>query len=575
VSQTALYRKWRPQDFSTVVGQSAIVQTLKNAVLENRTAHAYLFCGPRGTGKTSTARILAKSVNCEQLENGEPCNRCSACVGITQGTELDVLEIDAASQTGVDNIRLLREQINFVPVFIRKKVVIIDEVHMLSTSSFNALLKTLEEPPEHVLFVLATTEMHKLPATVISRCQRFEFKRITLDEQVNHLRHVCQKEEIHIGEDALRYLGRLSEGGMRDALSLLDQTIAYAGRNIDIEKLIAVTGGVQLDQYEHIFDALVQRDVGQMISIVQQMVEQGKNPAQCLHNLLEFFRDMVVFKLIPDSPHTQLLFLEPRWREKIEEFSVPQIYSVIHSISQSITEMKYAAHSQMMLELALMKLCTGSPTSTDFAPQADPGLLQKIQQLESRVQQLTAEVQQLKSAGVVHTPTPMFKNGVAPKVAAVSDAGTKDVATLIAARNSHDTKKLGLEWPRVLAALKEKFIGLHSWVKEGDVRAFTLDSVLLVFQHKTHFDATARPENKKIVQDIILEIYGFALRVCVIQLFEWEQLVGAQQPPTELILEPPSIETPAQAPWVTEALQLFGEALVEISEDNKGENTNE
>jgi DNA polymerase-3 subunit gamma/tau len=362
---------------------------------------------------------------------------------------------------------------------------------------------------------------------------------------------------------------------MRDALSLLDQTIAYAGRNIDIDKLIAVTGGVQLDQYEQIFDALVQRDVGQMISIVQQMIEQGKNPAQCLHNLLEFFRDMIVFKLIPDSPHTQMLFSEPQWREKVDTFAVGQIYSVIASISQSIGEIKYAAHSQMMLELALIKLCTGTSVTTTSTPPGDSGLLQKIQALESRVQQLTAEIQQLKTAGPIHSKAPSFKNGLAPRLASVSDAGTKEVATLIAARNSHDTKKLALEWPRVLSILCDDYIGLYSWVKEGEPYAFTLDSVLLVFQRKTHFERTARPESKKIIEDIIAKVYGFALRVYAIETFELDQLIGAQKSPPELVLEPPSIETPKQAPWVLEALQLFGESLVEITDDNKGETTNE
>lgn len=239
----ALYRAWRPQSFQDMVGQQHIIRTLQNAIRENRLSHAYLFSGPRGTGKTTAAKLLAKAVNCEKGPAPEPCNECDACRRITAGAVMDVLEIDAASNRGVDEIRDLREKVKYAPTEVRQKVYIIDEVHMLTTEAFNALLKTLEEPPPHVMFILATTEPHRLPATVISRCQRFDFRRVSLDEQTQRLRVICEQEGIAAEEEAIEYIARLSDGGMRDALSILDQISSFSDGRVSYQQVLDMTGG--------------------------------------------------------------------------------------------------------------------------------------------------------------------------------------------------------------------------------------------------------------------------------------------------------------------------------------------
>src|SRR5690554_264178 len=244
MSYQALYRVWRPSQLADVVGQEHITKTLKNALLQQKLSHAYLFTGPRGTGKTSAAKIISKAINCEKAPVDEPCNECVACKGIQDGTIVDVMEIDAASNNGVDEIRDIRDKVKFAPSAVRYKVYIIDEVHMLSTGAFNALLKTLEEPPSHVIFILATTEPHKIPLTIISRCQRFDFKRISAEAMIERMQYIVEQENMAITKEALEAIALAAEGGMRDALSILDQVISYSEGEADIDDVLAVTGGV-------------------------------------------------------------------------------------------------------------------------------------------------------------------------------------------------------------------------------------------------------------------------------------------------------------------------------------------
>lgn len=592
MAQTALYRKWRPQNFATIVGQTAIVTTLRNAVREQRTAHAYLFSGPRGTGKTSTARILAKALNCLDVRDGEPCNQCRMCEQITQGAELDVIEIDAASQTGVDNMRELTDKLDFVPLEVRVKVVIIDEVHMLSTASFNALLKTLEEPPGHAVFILATTEMHKVLPTIVSRCQRFEFKRITLNEQIEHLRYICQQEQIEITEDALQYLARLSDGGMRDALSLLDQTIAFAGRALTVSDFIEVTGGLQLDQYGRFFDALLEKNIPHILELVENWLRIGKNPSQMLHNLIEFFRDLLVFKLIPDSKHAPVLFAEPQWTERLEQFSVQRIHESLKTLSEFIAEMRYAAHPQTILELAIIKLCAGDEFRTSPSGHSEDvlALAQKIHSLENQVQHLENELsmlnakwQQMSSADRRHSSglssgsSGGFGLERQPVVAVEFDS--QKLQAFFSSQNSQLTKKYQLDWPKVMAKIKQESVSLHAWIKDGKPEAFLDDAVLLVFQSPIHCETTNKPPNKKMFESKLEEVYGHPLKIVAIQHAEWKKTVAQQtvehapqqaQSPEPLQLEQQS-EQPGddRPPWVAEAIELFGEQLVQLKTEKE------
>ena len=281
MSYVALYRKFRPAEFSEVKGQEHIVTTLQNQIKANRIGHAYLFCGTRGTGKTSIAKIFAKAVNCESPVDGSPCGECQTCKSIAAGTSMNVIEIDAASNNGVDNIREIRENVAYSPTEGKYKVYIIDEVHMLSIGAFNALLKTLEEPPEYVIFILATTEAHKIPITILSRCQRYDFKRITAETITNRLQELMDKESVEVEEKALRYVAKAADGSMRDALSLLDQCIAfYLGKKLTYDNVLEVLGALDTDVYSSLLRKIIKRDIPAVMSDVEAIVMQGRELSQ-------------------------------------------------------------------------------------------------------------------------------------------------------------------------------------------------------------------------------------------------------------------------------------------------------
>ena len=276
MSYQALYRVWRSQRFADIVGQQAITQTLKNAIKQDQISHAYLFTGPRGTGKTSAAKIFAKAVNCPHQKDGEPCNECEICRSITQGTLDDVIEMDAASNNGVDEVRLIRDRANYAPTQAKYKVYIIDEVHMLSTGAFNALLKTLEEPKKNVIFILATTEVHKIPATIISRTQRFDFKRIGIPEISEHLAYILDQEQVAYDQEALQLIARCAEGGMRDALSILDQAIAYHPEHIDLQTAMSVTGSLSDEVMAQLLTYCEKQEIAQALTAVKELLQAGK-----------------------------------------------------------------------------------------------------------------------------------------------------------------------------------------------------------------------------------------------------------------------------------------------------------
>ena len=281
MSYTALYRKFRPSEFEDVKGQDAIVTTLKNQIQTDRIGHAYLFCGTRGTGKTTVAKIFAKAVNCQHPVEGSPCGQCDMCRSIAAGTSMNVIEIDAASNNGVDNIREIREEVAYRPTEGRYKVYIIDEVHMLSIGAFNALLKTLEEPPEYVIFILATTEAHKIPVTILSRCQRYDFKRISIETISGRLRELIEKENLDVEDKAVRYIARMADGSMRDALSLLDQCTAfYIGQRLTYDNVLEVLGAVDADVFSRLLRELLERDVKKVIETVDELVMQGRELSQ-------------------------------------------------------------------------------------------------------------------------------------------------------------------------------------------------------------------------------------------------------------------------------------------------------
>jgi len=355
----ALYRKWRPQCFSDVVGQQAVTDTLKAQIESGRLSHAYLFAGSRGTGKTTCAKILSKAVNCLNPVGGDPCNKCEACRGIADGSILDVVEIDAASNNGVEGVRELRDEAIYSPAAARKRVYIIDEVHMFSNSAFNALLKILEEPPEHVLFILATTELHKVPATILSRCQRFTFKRITADDISERICFVAENENIKITRDAADFIARIADGGMRDALSVFDQCASYSQGDISVETVEDAVGLAGSAALISMLRAIAKRDVAGALAQLSQAYNNGRDLISVLNELSACMRDILVLKTAPNAKVSRLAasYDEKAFAELVNEFEAKQLIFGVDTISRTMATISYSANRRIDAELCIIKLC--------------------------------------------------------------------------------------------------------------------------------------------------------------------------------------------------------------------------
>lgn len=402
----ALYRKWRPQKFEDMVGQTAVTKTLKNAIIHHKTSHAYLFTGPRGTGKTSAAKIFAKAINCLNPQDGEPCNDCLLCKGITEGTIGDVIEIDAASNNGVEEIRDIRDKARYAPTQATYKVYIIDEVHMLSTGAFNALLKTLEEPPKNVIFILATTEPHKIPATIISRTQRFDFRRITNDEIIQRLRYILEQEEIAYEEEALSVIARCANGGMRDALSLLDQVISFSDDKVSFEQAIQVSGSLTDDLMIEFVRLLTQQQAQAALLQLQDLLLLGKEASRLIEEWLEFSRDLLVAKQTGDMIGRSEAFVE--FAKEVEEAF---LYRFMDALNQTQQEMRFTTKPTISLEVFTIKM---AQPVVAVDQQAAPTNQEYVSQLEQQLQSLQQQMSQLlQGQGVVApkkvTSTPQAK----------------------------------------------------------------------------------------------------------------------------------------------------------------------
>ena len=392
----ALYRKWRPQKFEDMVGQTAVTKTLKNAIIHHKTSHAYLFTGPRGTGKTSAAKIFAKAINCLNPQDGEPCNDCLLCKGITEGTIGDVIEIDAASNNGVEEIRDIRDKARYAPTQATYKVYIIDEVHMLSTGAFNALLKTLEEPPKNVIFILATTEPHKIPATIISRTQRFDFRRITNDEIIQRLRYILEQEEIAYEEEALSVIARCANGGMRDALSLLDQVISFSDDKVSFEQAIQVSGSLTDDLMIEFVRLLTQQQAQAALLQLQDLLLLGKEASRLIEEWLEFSRDLLVAKQTGDMIGRSEAFVA--FAKEVEEAF---LYRFMDALNQTQQEMRFTTKPTISLEVFTIKM---AQPVVAVAGQAAPANQEYVSQLEQQLQSLQQQMSQLLQGQGVGAP---------------------------------------------------------------------------------------------------------------------------------------------------------------------------
>lgn len=376
----ALYRTYRPQKFSEVVGQEVIVKTLQNALNTGKITHAYLFSGPRGTGKTTIARIFAKSINCAHGMSDSPCCECTSCKEIMEGISPDVIEIDAASNNGVDEIREIREKVKFLPGEAKYKIYIIDEVHMLTTSAFNALLKTLEEPPKHVIFILATTEPQKVLPTILSRCQRFDFKSLTVDEISKNIVSVAQKEKVRITDEAVNALAENAEGGMRDALSLLDQAISLSGEEVDIDDVNSVTGNLSYDKIIELATYFENKNISLALKVISELLNMGKDASKIVVSILQFYRDVLLFKNIDVTEYKKYIFQKDEFKKLANEIDEKKVYYYVDVLSDAQNKMRFSSSNQVFLEVAVIKMMNVSTNELD--------LIAKVKELEEKMENM-------------------------------------------------------------------------------------------------------------------------------------------------------------------------------------------
>ena len=523
-----LYRKWRPQVFEDVVGQPQVTVTLRNELKAGRIAHAYLFTGSRGTGKTTCAKILAKAVNCLELQEGDPCGKCEICSGIDNGSVMDVVEIDAASNNGVDNIRDLREEANFTPASAKYRVYIIDEVHMLSVGAFNALLKTLEEPPAHVIFILATTEVHKLPSTILSRCQRFDFHRIAPEEIAARLEYICGQEGMRLEHEAALLIARLADGGLRDALSLLDQCMGLSGQIT--EEIVTQAAG--LAGKEHLFalaSAFSSQDCGRALKIINELHTSSKDMARLCEELISHFRSLMLFKTMKDP--RELLPVAVSEYEQLEaqahQFSLEAVLHHLDCLQECQEKMFRGGNRRVEMEMAAVRLC--SP-ELDSSPAA---LVRRIQLLEAAV----------KTGGIPAVRQQAISEPEQPVPAALPTAGQPEERRAPVSEPGHSDELPSSHmtpldcWPEILSALHETSPSLCSFL-DNSVAYLNGKYVLIDAPNSMAFEVLRKSQNQiEKMRDAIARVTGKVYRLGPYKRQEEEQERGQPSDPMMELLE--------------------------------------
>lgn len=509
MSYTALYRKWRPSTFEDVKGQDHIVQTLQNQISSGRIGHAYLFCGTRGTGKTSIAKIFARAVNCEHPIDGSPCNECDSCRNIQSGSSMNVVEIDAASNNGVENIREIREQVQYPPTEGRYRVYIIDEVHMLSTGAFNALLKTLEEPPSYVIFILATTEVHKIPITVLSRCQRYDFRRITIDTLTAHLKKLTAAEEIEAEDKALTYLAKAADGSARDALSLLDQCVAFHyGTLLTYDNVLEVLGAVDSSVFSELLRAVIHKQTTDCIHKLEEMVIQGRELGQFVTDFIWYLRNLLLIQTAEDA-EDMLEMSEDNIRQLREEAKMidgETLMRYIRIFSELSNQLRYASQKRVLIELALIKL-----TKPQMEQNLD-SILQRLNELEERLDEgISFQPEMMQQLAQMNLSTGGAPPVVAADAAAGGGAGEPEVPpqqVSIPKAQLEDLNLIRNEWGKIIRDLGG---AIRPSFRDTVVEPSGESCLCIVFSGQDNYAIGSRPTVLGELEHHIEEKYGKTL----------------------------------------------------------------
>ncbi|MFC7319966.1 DNA polymerase III subunit gamma/tau [Halobacillus campisalis] len=570
MSYQALYRVWRPRNFEDVVGQTHITRTLQNAIEQGKFSHAYLFSGPRGTGKTSAAKIFAKAVNCEKAPIKEPCNECSACLGIQDGSISDVIEIDAASNNGVEQIREIRDKVKYAPSAVSYKVYIIDEVHMLSMGAFNALLKTLEEPPKHVIFILATTEPHKIPLTIISRCQRFDFKRITQQSMVERMERITHAEEITIGREALEIVALSAEGGMRDALSLLDQAVSYSEDEVNVEDVLAVTGSVSQAKLSEVIHALNDKQVNEALGAVDDLIQSGKDPGRFVFDLIYYLRDILLYQSAPDLKHNLERAIPDESFEALSgSLSAGWIQQTIRELNQCQQEMKWTTSPKVFIEISILNI-------VDHQPAAEAGMdSEAVSKLTQKLDKLEKELAELKANPPAGGQAPAQAAQPQKRSPARSNRNGYNVPydrirIVLSEASKEELKQVQAQWPAFMERLKQTNAPAHATLLNSRPSAASSKALILAFRYDIHCSLAL--EHQKTIEPLLTEFTGKPLNLIPIPVEKWKELreeyVRKQKNDGDGEGSQSSAEDGEEEedPLISEARKLAGDDLIEIQD---------